>query len=138
MATLTATAAAANAQAVYRENAVVARSVQFTVPGVALSAGDVIQMVKVPAGAVIQDMTITISSSVQSYTITGLGDGNNTTRYLASQSLVLVQAVRMSQPGGFGYAYSAEDTVDIVVGTVTSGTAANADIRLNISYTNMP
>ena len=138
MATLTATAAAANSQAVYRENALVSRHVSFNPGGVALSAGDVIQMVKVPAGAVINDMTVTISSSAQSYTITGLGDGNNTTRYLASSSLVLVQAVRMTQPGGFGYSYSAEDTIDIVVGTVTSGTAANADIRLNISYTNMP
>lgn len=137
MATLTATAAYAVAPAVHAVNRVVQRSVSFNPGGVALSAGDVIQMVKVPRGAVINDMTLCISASVQSYTITGLGDGNNTSRYLGSSSLVLVQAVRMSQPGGFGYEYSAEDTIDIVMGTITSGTAANADIRLTLTYTNM-
>lgn len=136
MATLTATAAASTSQAFYAVNGVVCRSISFNPSGTALSAGDVIQMVRIPKGAVVNDMTLAISSSVQSYTITGLGDGNSATRYLASQSLVLVQAVRITS--GFGYSYSAEDTVDITIGTVTSGTAANCDIRLTMTYTNMP
>lgn len=134
MATLTATAAAATAAA--RNHAVgpVVRTVSFNPAGTILSAGDVIQMLKVPAGAVINDMTLAISSSVQSYTITGLGDGNSVNRFIASQSLVLVQTVRLTQ--GLGYAYTADDTIDIVIGTVTSGTAANCDIRLTVNYSN--
>jgi hypothetical protein len=134
MATLTATAAAANAAARFHAVGPTTRTVSFNPGGVALSAGDVIQMCKVPAGAVINDIALAISSSVQSYTITGLGDGNSTNRFIASQSLVLVQTVRLTQ--GLGYTYSADDTIDIVVGTVTSGTAANCDIRMTITYSN--
>lgn len=137
MATLTATAASSTVPAQYNIGPTV-RSVSFNPGGVALSAGDVIQMVRIPKGANIVDMTLAISSSVQSYTITGLGDGNSNVRYLASQSLVLIQAVRMSVGSGFGYSYSAEDTIDITMGTITSGTAANCDIRLVVTYTNNP
>ena len=138
MATKTATAAQSTSPPFLNVNGTVTRNVQYSLGGVTLSAGDVIQMVRVPAGAVINDMTIAISSSVQSYTITSIGDDGDADRYFTSQSLVLVQAVRMSVGTGFGYSYSAEDTIDITIGTVTSGTAANADIRMILTYTNMP
>lgn len=140
MATLTASAAQSVVPAKYIINGAISRTVSFNPGGVALSAGDVIQMVRVPSGAVINDYVLAISSSAQSYTITGLGDGDDVDRYFASQSLVLVQVVRMGGgttaiTGGMGYSYSAEDTIDITVGTVTSGTAANCDIRLTVMYT---
>lgn len=134
MATLTATAAAATSIARYHAVGATTRTVSFNPAGTILSAGDVIQMLKVPAGAVINDMALAISSSEQSYTITGLGDGNSTSRYIASQSMVLVQTARLIS--GIGYAYTADDTIDVVIGTVTSGTAANCDIRLTVTYTN--
>lgn len=140
MATLTATAAQATVSAKYLINGAITRTVSFNPGGTALSAGDVIQMVKVPAGAIINDLALAISSSVQSYTITGCGDGNSATRYFASQSLVLVQCVRLgggttAKVDGFGYSYSAEDTIDITMGTITSGTAANCDIVMSLTYT---
>ena len=140
MATLTATAAGSTVPAKYIVNGTISRSVSFNPNGTALSAGDVIQLLKVPKGAVINDWVLAISSSAQSYTVTGLGDGNSATRYLGSQSLVLVQVVRLGggttvTAGGMGYSYSAEDTIDLTIGTVTSGTAANCDIFFTVHYT---
>lgn len=137
MATFTATAAQSTSPAHYIVNGDIVRNVEYTVPGVAFSAGDVVQMVRIPAGARINDMTFIISSTAQSHTVQ-IGDGNDAARYFASQSAVLVQAVRMSAAGGFAYSYSAEDTIDITISTVTSGTAADADLRLIVSYTMMP
>lgn len=137
MATFTATAAQSTSPAHYLVNGDIVRNVEYTVPGTALSAGDVIQMVRIPAGARINDIIFAISSTSQSHTVT-IGDGNDADRFFASTSAVLVEAVRMSLGGGFAYSYSAEDTIDITIGTVTSGTAADADLRLIVSYTMMP
>ena len=137
MATFTATAAQSTAPAHYLVNGDIVRNVEYTVPGTALSAGDVIQMVRIPAGARINDIIFAISSTSQYHTVT-IGDGNDADRYFTSQSAVLNQVVRMSEVTGFAYSYSAEDTIDITIGTVTSGTAADADLRLIVSYTMMP
>lgn len=136
MATFTATAAAANAQAIMNATGVTTRVVQRTIGGTAISAGDVWQMVKVPSGAVVCDLAFAIdAAAAQSYTLTGIGDGNSANRFVASQSAVISQSVRMSLPAGFGYSYSAEDTIDLTWGTVTSGTAATAIVTLVVSYT---
>jgi len=139
MATRTATAAGSQAPAIYNVNGTVTRRVYFNPGGTALSAGDVVRMVKVPTGAVITDMTIGMSASAQSYTVT-IGDGNSATRYFGTQSLVLVQVVQLpvTSTGAFGYEYTAEDTVDITFSTVTSGTAANCDVMMILTYTNNP
>lgn len=135
MATLTATAAASTTPAKYAVNGNITRHVSFRVPGTALSAGDVIQMVRIPAGACINDVVVGISCTAQSYTVATIGDGGEAGRYFGTQSLVLTQMARMSLPQGFGYSYSVEDTIDIAIGTITSGTAADAEFKLFVSYT---
>src|SRR5574337_538993 len=138
MATLTATAAQANAPAVMNIGPTT-REVRYTLNGVALSSGDVIQMLKVPSGARICDMTLIVDAiggaGTSAYTML-LGDGNATGRYMGSTSVVTSAVIRLALPAGFGYSYSAEDTIDVVVGTVTSGTAATAIVQLVLSYTN--
>jgi len=135
MATKTATAAQSNAPAVFNIKGGITRVIEYTLNGVSLSAGDVIQMVRVPASARIADLILAYDDSgAQSYTLTGIGDGNSAGRYMASQSAVTSGVVRMSIAAGFGYSYSAEDTIDITIGTVTSGTAASATVRLSLTY----
>lgn len=140
MATKTATAAQSISPAHYNVNGVTSRVVDYTLNAVSLSAGDVIQMCKVPPGARIIDLTISFdllgAAGVSSYTLTGIGDGNDADRYMLSQSVVTSAVVRMSVPGGFGYSYSAEDTIDVTIGTVTSGTAATGTVRLSLTYYN--
>lgn len=141
MATFTATAAQSTAPAFFNVNGDVTRIISRAVGGTAISAGDVWQMVKIPAGALITDLMVNISSTVQSYT-TNIGDGLSAGRYFASQSMVLTQTVRLGDVGtvaiaGLGYSYSAEDTIDITWTTVTSGTAADANVTLLVRYTNM-
>lgn len=140
MATKTATAAAAVAAAVMNVTGATTRVVEYSLNGVTLSAGDVIQMMKIPSGARVADLAVAFdglgAAGVQSYTLTGIGDGNDDNRYMLSQSVVTSSVVRMSVPGGFGYSYSAEDTVDITIGTITSGTAATATVRLTMTYYN--
>lgn len=140
MATKTATAAASVAQAQYNVNGATVRNVEYTLNGVSFSAGDVIQMVKVPAGARIVDLTIAFdllgAAGVSSYTLTGIGDGNDADRYLVSTSVVTSAVVRMAAPAGLGYSYSAEDTIDVTIGTITSGTAATGNVRLSVTYYN--
>lgn len=141
MATKTATAAQSTAPARYDTGpGDITRVVEYTLNGVTLSAGDVIQLAKVPAGAKFVDFVISWdllgAAGTSSYTFTGLGDGNDADRYMASQSAVTSAVVRMSIPGGQGYAYTAEDTIDLTVGTVTSGTAATGTVRLSFTYYN--
>lgn len=143
MATITATAADSTAQAMFEVTGYVHRSVDFNLNGRTLSAGDVIQMCKVPAGARVMDMVLLVDNTgaagVQSYTIGSIGDGNSAGRYLGTSSVVTSLVTRLTPlVGGFGYSYSAEDTIDITIGTVTSGTAATATIRLTFNYTTNP
>lgn len=140
MATKTATAAQSTVAARYDAVGPVTRVVEYTLNGVSFSAGDVIQMVRVPAGAKFVDFVISWdllgAAGTSSYTFTGLGDGNDADRYMTSTSAVTSAVVRMSIPGGQGYSYSAEDTIDLTVGTVTSGTAATGTVRLSFTYYN--
>lgn len=142
MATLTATAAASTSQAQFHVTGPVWRTVEYSLNGLTLSAGDVIQMCKVPSGARIIDMVLTVdgtgAAGVQSYTIGSMGDGNAAGRYLGTLSVVTSLVQRLALVGGFGYSYSAEDTIDITIGTITSGTAATATVRLTLAYTNNP
>lgn len=140
MATKTASAAAAVVPALYNVVGATTRVVSYTANGTSLSAGDVIQLCRIPSSARIVDLALIFdnvgAAGVSSYTITGVGDGNDDNRYMLSQSFVTSSVVRMSVPGGFGYSYSAEDTIDVTIGTVTSGTAATAVISLMVTYYN--
>jgi hypothetical protein len=134
MATFTASAAASNAPAIYAVNGNVTRVVQRTV-AVALSAGDVYQMMKIPAGAVVTDLTFVADLFGGGNATVTIGDGNDADRYIASLSAGASGTTRMSLPAGFGYSYSAEDTIDITFSTVTSASAVGS-VKLIVTYTN--
>jgi hypothetical protein len=137
MATLTASAAQANVPAKYAINGDITRVVSYTVAA-ALSAGDIIQMLKVPPGANVVAVSLyTDLFGGGNATITGVGDGGSANRYLgsASTSSSLAAALVIAGNGsGLGYSYSVEDTVDITIGTVTSASAVGK-FTLRVTYT---
>jgi hypothetical protein len=104
-----------------------------------LSSGDVLQMVRVPKGAAILDVRLVVDQlSGGNYTLT-VGDGNSAARYFGSLSTGSTSAIFTAATTGFvassmGYSYSAEDTIDITVGTATTATASGV-IRLSVTYT---
>src|SRR5262249_44535092 len=105
----------------YIENGVVARSAVFNFTA-AQSAGDVIQMVPVPKGAqVIGVSSLHVPGAGGAVLVWNVGDGNATARYQASVS---VSAAAILNTIGLGYSYSADDTIDVLMGTVASATAA--------------
>lgn len=138
MATITASAAQSTVPAKYAINRAITRIVTYDSSTVAaLSAGDVIQMLRVPNGACITDVQFwTDKFGGGNSTITGVGDGSSANRYIASASTSNSLAVALViVPGALGYSYSVEDTIDITIGTVTSATAVGV-LCLKVSYTN--
>jgi len=136
MATYTATAAEAGVPARFAINGDITRVVDFTMT-TALSAGDVIQMVKVPAGAQILSFALgmidvpTTHSGVITFDI---GDGNSASA-LATTVLLSGTAVSTAMRStGYGYSYSAEDTIDLKV-TAISAAGASGGLRLSLRYT---
>lgn len=142
MATLTAAAAQSGVPAKYRINGANVLIADYSLGATGnanLSTGDVIQMMKVPNGANIQAVTLVVDQlSGGNYTF-NVGDGNSTGRYFTSlssgsTSAMFVQTNAAAQMAGVGYSYSAEDTIDIVVGTATTATASGV-LRLIVTYT---
>lgn len=133
MATFTATAADSTIAAKYVINGTVSRVIKYTHP-VALSVGDVIQMVKVPNGATITALRYGVSASAGAITV-NVGDGNDTSAYAASIVLSATQVNSIATFRGFGRSYSAEDTIDFVV-TVLSAVPGTVDLYLSVDYTN--
>lgn len=130
MATYTASSAQTNASGFflappkYNEKGVQARSAAFTF-ATSASSGDVVQMFGIPKGAEVLDVSLTIGGmATGSNVAASVGDGNVTNRYIASASAAAGVAggavLRMNTGTGAGYSYSAEDTLDVVVGTVGS------------------
>jgi len=135
MATLTATAAAANAQAVYNVTGATTRVVFYT-HNVALSAGDVIQMLKVPNGAQITNIGISAISFSAGVVTANIGYGGDVSAFGAtvvlSGSAIALSTTMTGR--GLGYSFSAEDTIDIQVAAI-SAPPATATIALLVSYT---
>lgn len=134
MATFTATAASSTSPARYDATDPITRVVQRSV-AVALSAGDVYQMMKVPNGANILDVTLVADLFGGGNVTTMVGDGISTGRYFSSLSPGASSVNRLATAGAFGYSYSAEDTIDIVFSTVTSASAVGV-VKLIVTYTN--
>ncbi len=131
MATFTATAAQANVPAIYRENGVINRVVEYS-QVVSLSAGDVIQMCRVPQGAVVNSVVLSWSVSAGATTV-NVGDGNDTSAYLAAVVVSGPVVTSVMTYRGTGRSYSAEDTIDIGITTV-SASPAGAQLKLSINY----
>lgn len=134
MATFTASAAQSSSPAFYNVNGMTPRVIRYTHP-VALSVGDVIQMVKVPNGAVITNVSFGCSASAGAITV-NCGDGNDTSAYGASSVLSGAALVTSTMTyRGLGRSYSAEDTIDFVI-TVLSAVPGTVDLVLHVNYTN--
>lgn len=134
MATFTATAAHSTAQARYDATDAIMRIVRYTHP-VALSVGDVIQMVRIPNGCNVSLVQFGCSASAGAITV-NCGDGNDTSAYAASVVLSgsAVSLAAMTYRG-LGRSYSAEDTIDFVV-TVLSAVPGTVDLVMRVEYTN--
>lgn len=137
MATLTATAASSSTPARFNVTGEIVRIVDYTM-NPALSAGDVIQMVRVPAGAVVAGVRFAMieAPTVHTGVVTvNVGDGNDTSAYAAGVVLSGSAVALTSLPSrGLGRSYSAEDTIDIQV-TAVSAAGASGGLRLIVSYT---
>lgn len=106
--------------------------------GVAFVINDVIQMVKIPNGATVLDI---ILDCPDLDTSTGVrltvGDGDSTARYIAANNVgVAGGIIRMSVAGGSQNKYTADDTIDILISTAATGTAATTGvIYMTVFYT---
>lgn len=136
MATYTASSAAANVPAKYAINGDVSRIIDFTMT-TALSAGDIIQMVKVPAGAQILSCVlgmIDVPTTHSGVITVDIGDGNSASAIATGVVLSGTAVSTTMRATGFGYSYSAEDTIDIKV-TAISAAGASGGLRMTLRYT---
>lgn len=133
MATLTASAAQANAVAQAPATGVVTRVINFPITA-SFSAGDVVQMCKVPLGCNVTGVQFAINGHSGVLTV-NVGDGNDVSAYAASVVLSGSAVALASIPArGLGRSYSAEDTVDITIAAISAPVAAGSLI-LVLSYT---
>jgi hypothetical protein len=120
----------------YVHETVIGRSAAFTFTTSA-SSGDVVQMVNVPKGCQVHDVILCVNGGLAtgSNLAFNVGDGNATGRYVTSGSLAAATGGGMifRTNSTNGYSYSAEDTIDVVVGTVGSMSGQMA-IRLTVFY----
>lgn len=132
MATFTATAAQANVPAIMSVNRTTTRVVKYT-HSVALSAGDVIQMVKVPSGAIVSRVQVAASVSAGVATV-NVGYGGDSSALAAAAVLSAAEVFTAMTVRGKGYSFSAEDTVDIHISAL-SAVPGTCKLILAIDYT---
>jgi len=98
----------------------------------ALSAGDVLQMVKIPHGAIIDDLEVRMTTATNdTLAVVTVGDSALATRFWGSASLSWSIGLTISMDDDqMGYQYNLSDDaaqqyeiISITVGTVTSATA---------------
>ena len=129
MATKTADKAKAGAQPrfVHAGTVSVKGKYVFSDDAEALSAGDVIQMVKVPHGAIIDNIVFRMGTVGDHKVVVRCGDGGSASRYYGSASLSMTLDHTITMTDGHGYQYNLSDdatdqydTIDLTIGTVTS------------------
>ena len=124
MATFTATGAQAAVQPKGLRVGLVAVKSTYSIAA-ALSAGDIFQMVKVPANATPIFVQFGCSNATPSWMM-GVGDGITAARYrsMATYSLGIGMALAFANMlPTTPYTYTADDTIDIFVSTVTASDA---------------
>lgn len=122
MATLTASKAAGGIQPKGLRVGLVAVTMAYSVTA-SLSAGDVIQMVKVPMNATPIYVGVSGGSGA---CVVKVGDGVSTGRYMATRSASIAMAMQTISSAYVPYAYSTDDTIDILVSAVSTGVASGA------------
>jgi hypothetical protein len=104
----------------------------------ALAINDVIQMVKVPAGAKIVGITLATTDldTGGSPTITlDVGDDGDADRFVAASTIGQAGgATNDILFSGYGYAYTAENTVDVLVKAAPATGATSGTIELAVTY----
>ena len=125
MATFTASAAQATVQPKAIRVGLVAVRSTYSI-GAAPSAGDIIQMVKVPAGATPIHVNFACTNNTPSF-ILEVGDGILSSRYrsVATYSIGVGWVVAQANTAvpTAPYTYSADDTIDVFISTVTASNA---------------
>ena len=109
----------------------------FTFPAAPV-INDVVQMIKVPKGAVVVDVALGADDldTNGSPTITlDVGDGGDVDRFIAASTIAQSGAapVQSILKTGFGFAYSADDTIDVMV-KAAPATGAVGTVRLMATY----
>ena len=125
MATFTATGAQAAVQPKSLRVGLVAVRSTYSLAA-APSAGDVFQMVKVPANATPVFVQFGCSNNTPSF-IMEVGDGVDTDRYYSIASYSLGQGMVLANVNKAvvlpPYTYSQDDTIDIILSTITASNA---------------
>lgn len=105
----------------------------------ALVINDVIQMIRVPEGATIISVTLgsdDLDTNGAPAITLDVGDGGDVDRYIAASTIA--QAGTIPVEGilktGFGYTYTTEDTIDVMVKAAPATGAATGTIRLSATY----
>lgn len=128
-----------------------------------IANGDTIQMVPVPKGAQIQGLVLNFNAGGASAAITGVGDGTLTTRFIGALACVyeglvswgccgnsingaiggfslltttlIAGTIGTTQfNGAFNYEYTANDTIDILVGNKGANWASAGLFKLSVFY----
>lgn len=100
---------------------------------------DVVQMVKVPSGAIVTNVVLgadDLDTNGTPLIVLDVGDGSDTDRFIdgaTSAQAGGTSAALAGTAGSFGYQYSADDTVDILV-QVAPATGAVGTVRLLVEY----
>ena len=139
MVTLTADKAQAAVQPRFLHEGLVHEVAAYTAT-VTFAAADIIQMFKAPAGAVIHDAMIISDNNISVGTgdaTMSLGDGGVPERYLSSGAGSSTTLLRMTTAPG--YQYSAQDTVDITIvgigtGSATGDQTSAAILKVSVVY----
>jgi hypothetical protein len=104
------------------------------------SSGDVVQMVKVHPNFRVRNVLFAhaVSPASAGDTVTlnmTVGDGNDTDRYITTFSASAGVVRTLNNTAGMGYLYSAVDTVDVVIASITGSGSANSVVTLNVYVT---
>lgn len=117
----------------YIENGSIVRTCVISLSA-SFTASAVVQMIPVPKGASINEVQLTVDGAGSATYIFNVGDGTLNNRFISLVSATVGSAItRMTVPGGAGYSYSAEDTIDITFGGAGT-TSAQGTVRLTVWY----
>lgn len=116
-------------------NGLTSRTVSFTTTAT-IATGDVFEMVPVPKGATVIDFLVSARTSPGTTVPLNVGDGGSTARYLSAAAWGGSTSVFRPLAGATRqYTYTADDTIDLVLGTVSAGASAGVVIDMTVVYT---
>jgi hypothetical protein len=138
MATLTSSAVASTVQAKTQTGVNIVKGT-YTLTA-ALALNDVIQMVKVPKGAILHSVVLAsddLDTGGSPAIVLDLGDGSDTDRLIDGSTIAQGGGIVVGPnvKTGAGYAYTADDTIDVLVQVAPATGATSGTITLTVAYT---